>query len=109
MISIISKADGVLRDRAAAFRLEKGRLVVVGAHRSYDATQYAEVDADSSEFEIGAAMWDGSAWQAYPQPAPNTTVAESSRSALLRKAKKLERKGDIVGALNERLKVLTGE
>ncbi|MCR4297512.1 MAG: hypothetical protein NUV75_01980 [Gallionella sp.] len=109
MISIISIADGVLRDRAAAFKLVKGRLYVIGAHRSYDATLYTEVDADSSAFEIGAASWNGSAWQAYPAPKPDTSAADGYRASLLRKARKLERMGDITGALNERLKILTGE
>ena len=99
MISIISIADGVLRDRAAALKLEKGRLCVVGAHRSYDAATHAEVDADSSAFEIGAARWMDGAWEAYPAPTIDTRNADSYRALMLRRVAQLEKAGDKLGAL----------
>lgn len=109
MISIISAADGVLRDRAAALKMEKGRIVVIGSHRSYDGALYSMVDADSSAFEIGAARWNNGAWDPYPMPAPDTRAADGYRAMMLRRATKLERIGDPIGALNVRLKLLTGE
>lgn len=112
MISIISTADGVLRDRAAALKIEKGRIVVVGSHRSYDASLYSMVDADSTAFQIEAGRWNGVAWEAYPLPVPPAPPFPSEAEGLKnyyalmrRRADALEASGDLIGAMNIRISI----
>lgn len=106
MISIVSIADGILRDRAASARIVDHQIFLGKPLRSYPTGDYALVNLDSSQFAIGQVRWTGSAWAdctpAPTPPAPDPGPA-NYRAMMLRRARALDAAGDTPGAIALRL------